>query len=125
MQEIEQRSEGAWRPSPGSMYPALQQLEDEGLVRVEEGANGRVFHLTDAGQKEAKAREHEPSPWDASSTGDESVGELRELFHQLAHATLQVGRAGTAAQRAQARKVLSDARRALYRILAEDEQGGE
>src|SRR3954466_13073051 len=50
MQEIEARSEGAWRPSPGSVYPALQQLEDEGLVRAEESGGRRLFTLTDEGR---------------------------------------------------------------------------
>ena len=124
MQAIEQRSDGAWRPSPGSMYPALQQLQDEGLVRVEESASGRVFHLTAEGSKQATAQQQEPPPWDPAVIGEsqEEVGEFREIFHQVMLAAMQVGRAGTATQRAEARKVLTDARRSLYRILAEDEE---
>jgi DNA-binding PadR family transcriptional regulator len=104
------------------MYPALQQLEDEGLVRVEESAAGRIFHLTDAGSKEAKAHKHEPPPWDPAVIGEghKEIGELREIIHQVMLAVMQVGRAGTPTQRAEARKVLTEARRALYRILAED-----
>src|SRR5919108_1951248 len=56
MQEIEQRSDGVWRPSPGSVYPALQQLEDEGLVRVEPGEGRKAYGLTDEGR--AYVEEH-------------------------------------------------------------------
>jgi DNA-binding PadR family transcriptional regulator len=126
MGEIEKRSEGAWRPSPGSMYPALQQLEDEGLVRVETAAGGRTFHLTDKGREQVKAQQKEPAPWEvASDEVLESAADLRELFRQVALAAMQVGQAGTAAQIAEARKVLAQARKALYRILAEDDQGDE
>src|SRR3954470_24349968 len=64
MQEIEQRSEGEWRPSPGSVYPALAQLEDEGLVHAEEDGSGRRFTLTDEGR--AHVDEHRAElgePW--------------------------------------------------------------
>ena len=65
MQEIENRSEGVWRPSPGSVYPALQQLEDEGLVRAEERDGSRVFTLTDEGRSTSRrttsARRGRPS----------------------------------------------------------------
>src|SRR5881396_519230 len=50
MQEIERRSDGVWRPSPGSVYPALALLEDEGLVRTTEEDGRKVFTLTDAGR---------------------------------------------------------------------------
>src|SRR3954447_3691841 len=65
MQEIEQRSEGAWRPSPGSVYPALQQLEDERLVTTAERDGNRVFEITDAGRAWVAEREGEAAPWDA------------------------------------------------------------
>lgn len=128
MQEIEQRSGGAWRPSPGSMYPALQQLEDEGLVRVEAEGGSRVFHLTAAGKKAAstKSEGSEPPPWDPANFGAEAAGNLRELFGQVAMATMQVARVGTTAQVAAARKILTDARRSLYQLLAEaDDEGGD
>ncbi|MCC6647963.1 MAG: PadR family transcriptional regulator [Polyangiaceae bacterium] len=127
MQAVGERSDGAWRPSPGSMYPALQQLEDEGLVRVDAGAGGRVYHLTAKGRREAEARAGEPPPWEAASDGQAGFTELRELFGQVAAATAEVGQAGTRAQRAAAKKILIDTRRALYGLLAdaeEDEPGG-
>jgi DNA-binding PadR family transcriptional regulator len=123
MQEIEQRSDGAWRPSPGSVYPALQQLEDEGLVRREEQDGQRLFHLTDAGREQVAARDEDaPDPWDAVAEG---VGDgqwaLQNEFRQLAMAFAQLAGGGTEAQQEAGRKELADTRKALYGILAEDE----
>ena len=122
IQEINLRSRGVWRPSPGSVYPALQQLEDEGLVRVDEAAGaGRVFHLTDQGRTYVEAnREALAEPWAAvaESVGDEHLL-MQEIFGGLYVAATQVTHAGTAAQVAEARKVLETARRRLYAILAE------
>src|SRR6476646_5502624 len=122
MQEIEERSGGVWRPSPGSIYPALAQLEDEGLVHSDEAAGRRAFQLTDAGRTYLEEnREALGSPWDEVG-GDlpEGVIELRKLMMQLGMATMQVAQAGDEAQTAEAHKVLEDARRSLYRILAGD-----
>jgi DNA-binding PadR family transcriptional regulator len=121
MQEIEERSHGAWRPSPGSIYPALSQLEDEGLVRSNESAGRRAFELTDEGRAYvAEHRDALGSPWDEAG-GDipEDLAELRNLMVQLGMATMQVAQAGNEAQTAEARKVLEDARRAIYGILAD------
>ena len=123
MQEIEDRSGGMWRPSPGSVYPALSQLEDEGLVRSDEGAGRRAFELTDEGRKYVEEhREALGVPWDdAGGEVPPGILELRSLMMQLGMASMQVAQAGDEAQTAEARKVLEDARRALYRILAGDE----
>jgi DNA-binding PadR family transcriptional regulator len=122
MQEIERRSEGVWRPSPGSVYPALQQLEDEGLVRSDETDGRKLFHLTDAGREAAEAAGAEGAPWDAvSESVDSDVWELFNVARQTGMAVLQIAQAGTADQVAAAREVLNNARRALYGILAEDE----
>src|SRR5438046_760127 len=85
MQEIEERSEGLWRPSPGSVYPALQQLEDEGLIRAEESEGRRTFQLTDAGRAYVEAHKDEISaPWEAvSGSVDEGMIELRDLVLQV------------------------------------------
>jgi DNA-binding PadR family transcriptional regulator len=121
MQEIEQRSDGVWRPSPGSVYPALQQLEDEGLVRAEEREGSRVFTLTDAGRAYVESNDL-GAPWEAVRDDvGEGIHALRGLIAQVAAAAWQVGQAGSEAQAAEARRVLADTRRALYRILAEDE----
>jgi DNA-binding PadR family transcriptional regulator len=123
MQEIEERSGGVWRPSPGSMYPALAQLEDEALVRSDESAGRRAFELTDEGRAYVNEnREALGAPWeDVGGDVPEGVFELRKLLMALGVATMQVAQAGNEAQTAEARKVLEDARRALYRILAGDE----
>jgi DNA-binding PadR family transcriptional regulator len=122
MQEIEERSGGAWRPSPGSVYPALSQLEDEGLVRAETADGGRVFTLTDKGKEAVAERDDAtPAPWE---TFDEEAGtghrEFRRSIGELAGAAQMVFRAGDEGQRARAAEILNEARRALYRILAED-----
>jgi DNA-binding PadR family transcriptional regulator len=123
MQEIEQRSEGAWRPSPGSVYPAFQLLADEGLIRGETRDGGNVFELTDAGKAYVEEnREQLGSPWQQAGEGmPDGVREVAHLMMQVAMAGKQVVHHGTETQRAEAAKVLADARRALYRILAEDE----
>jgi DNA-binding PadR family transcriptional regulator len=122
MQEIEQRSDGIWRPSPGSVYPALQQLEDEGLVRTTESGGGRAYELTDEGRADVEARDNElAAPWDAVK-GDAREGhfELMQLARQAAMAAGQILHAGSDAQVAEAKEVLNETRKSLYRILAED-----
>ena len=124
MQEIERRSGGAWRPSPGSVYPALQQLEDEGLVRAEESGGRRQFTLTDEGrQYGAEHGEALGTPWEEVGGGGEQAAELRTLIFGVGAAVMQVVQAGTEAQVAEAARVLEDTRKALYRILAGDEPG--
>ena len=122
MQEIEERSGGVWRPSPGSIYPALAQLEDEGLVRSDEGAGRRAFALTDEGRTYVdEHRDALGAPWEEAGGGvPEGVVELRKLMVQLGVAAMQVAQAGDESQTAEARQVLEEARRALYRILAGD-----
>src|SRR5215831_5958389 len=65
IKEIEERSGGAWTPSPGSIYPTLQMLEDEGLISGQEIEGKRRFTLTDAGKAEQESRAGEETPWDA------------------------------------------------------------
>jgi DNA-binding PadR family transcriptional regulator len=122
MQAIEERSNGVWRPSPGSVYPALQQLEDEGLVRVEEREGGKVYALTDSGRAHVdERRDRLGTPWDAAK-GDMGDGawELIAPTRQIGMALFQLMHSGSEAQQAEAREVLAETRRALYRILAED-----
>jgi DNA-binding PadR family transcriptional regulator len=122
MQELTERSRGMWRPSPGSVYPALQQLQDEGLVRSEEAGTGRVFHLTDGGRKYVEEHQAETeAPWDwATNETDEELFDLMGQIRHIAAALWQISSSGQADQIAQARKVLTDAKRALYRILSEE-----
>jgi DNA-binding PadR family transcriptional regulator len=123
MQEVQERSDGVWHPSPGSVYPALQQLEDEGLIRSSEGGGGtgKVFELTDAGKANLQERDADaPTPWEQMS-GDVSdqAHELARTMREFASAFTQVVRSGSESQIGEARKVLSAARRDLYRILAD------
>jgi DNA-binding PadR family transcriptional regulator len=124
IQAIGERSDGVWRPSPGSVYPALQQLEDEGLIRAQSGDGGRrAYQLTDEGREYVEAHPEElRAPWDevAGAVGDTAI-EMRNLIGQVAMAAWQVLSAGTEGQVGQAREVLTDARKALYRLLAGDD----
>jgi DNA-binding PadR family transcriptional regulator len=123
IEEIERRSEGAWRPSPGSVYPTLQQLEDEGLIRPEEGEGRTPFTLTDEGRAYvAEHREALGEPWATPAAGvGEGRRELKGLFAQIAAAAYQVAAAGDDAQVERAKALLTETRRGLYRILADDE----
>ena len=123
MQELESRSGGVWRPSPGSVYPALQLLADEGLLKSEARDGGNVFELTEAGKAHVEEnRERFGSPWQQAGEGvPESVRELGGLMAQVGIAVKQVMTAGNDAQVAAAAQLLTDTRRSLYRVLADDE----
>lgn len=125
MQEIELRSEGAWRPSPGSVYPTLQQLEDEGLITQAEREGRNVFELTEAGRRALADRgEDATAPWDAvKEEAGPAPRQVMRLIRDLASAAAQLVRAGDEAQVAQAAEVLRESKRSLYRILAEDAAG--
>ncbi len=125
MQEVEERSEGAWSPSPGSVYPALSQLEDEGLIRTEQSEGRKVYALTDAGREAVDERDSSrPAPWEQMSDeiGD-GARELAKLMREVAFAFSQVIRTGSEEQMASARQVLAAARKDLYRILADGDEG--
>lgn len=122
IQELSERSGGAWTPSPGSIYPALQMLQDEGLVTAAETDGKRVFTLTATGRTEAAARGDGPLPWEAAARGEhDGFTQLRDVVRQVGAAVRQVGAAANEAQVAKAVQVLSSTRRELYRILAEDD----
>ena len=123
IQEIERRSGGLWRPSAGSVYPALQQLEDEGLIEATEDGGRREFRLTEAGR--AYADEHPDelaAPWaSVADSLDEDSRSLFEIMAAVGAATIQVGQAGSDAQVTKARQLLAETRKGLYRILAEED----
>ncbi|GAA2104433.1 PadR family transcriptional regulator [Actinomadura alba] len=127
IQEINERSHGAWKPSPGAVYPALQQLADEGLIRGEEGDGRRTFHLTDAGRAYVDEHPEEvTAPWEAMTA--EVDGDVVDLFKEAAQmgtALMQVVHAGSRGQVAEARRVVAETRRRLYGILAEDQAEGD
>src|SRR5438552_13374479 len=124
IQELTERSGGMWKPSPGSVYPTLQQLEDEGLVRSAESDGRRVFELTDAGRAEVERRAEEPRPWEAGVDAEPFAG-IRDEGMGVGAAVMQVMRMGNPQQVARAREILAEARRSLYRMLAEDDLPGQ
>ena len=126
MQEVQERSEGVWSPSPGSVYPALAQLEDEGLIRTEQSEGRKLFAITDAGRKVVEERgEDRPAPWEQMS--DEfspKAHELGKAMRDVAFAFAQVMRTGSESQIARAGEILAAARRDLYRVLADGDVEG-
>ena len=119
MQEIEERSDGRWRPSPGSVYPTLQQLEDQGLIRPIERDGTKLFELTDAGRAHLADLGTHAAPWD-SEDDPESTDDMKRELKKLVTAASLVMRAGEESQIARSAKVLADARRKVYRVLSED-----
>ncbi len=121
MQEIEKRSEGTWRPSPGSIYPALAMMEDEGLIRSVDSEDQRAYELTDAGTKALEERGDAGAPWEpATEDVGDAVLDMAHNMRQVAMAVGQLGKIGTEEQVTQAKEILATARRSLYGILAED-----
>jgi DNA-binding PadR family transcriptional regulator len=118
IQALEEKTGGAWRPSAGSIYPTLQLLEDEGLARSSEREGKRVYELTEEGRAEARSRVEQAGgpPWSGSDDGHS----LRGAVMQLHAAARQVGGAGSAAQVERAVEIVTEARKQLYRLLAED-----
>ena len=123
IQELEARSGGAWRVSPGSVYPTLQQLEDEGLVRaVASETERRVYELTDAGREEAKRLGAGPAPWEEVAGGvGNDIHELVDLIKGIGIAAWQAANADRGAQSARVREILRETRKRLYMLLAEEE----
>jgi DNA-binding PadR family transcriptional regulator len=119
IQELETRTQGRWRPSAGSVYPTLQLLEDEGLLTSEEVDGRRTYSLTDAGRKAAE--EHPLSA--AGGFGAETADgpDLGVQLRSVAQASMQIQKIGTSDMVKAADEILVDARRRLYRLLAEDE----
>jgi DNA-binding PadR family transcriptional regulator len=122
MSEIEERSRGAWRPSPGAVYPALSQLADEGLVVDEKTDGRRVFRLTDAGRRYVEEHpEMARGAWESSAQRE--AWEVPGLFAEAARlgaGIVQIAHAGTPDQLRAAERLLERTRRELYRILADD-----
>ncbi|MGF1427323.1 PadR family transcriptional regulator [Kitasatospora sp. LaBMicrA B282] len=118
--EIGERTGGAWRPSPGSVYPTLQLLEEEGLIVAQETGGKRLFTLTETGRAEAESGSTEP--WQAAGSGVdwEAVQEVGQALASVDHAIRQVMATGTEEQRTKGLAVLVEARKKLYLILAEE-----
>ncbi|MET9218521.1 PadR family transcriptional regulator [Streptomyces sp. NPDC003300] len=121
IQEIAERSGGAWKPSPGSVYPTLQLLEDEGLISSASEGGKKLFTLTDNGRTEADAGPE--APWEDAGRGVDwdAMNEIRKAGGGLIEAFRQVWATGTPEQRAKALTVVNDARKKLYLILADED----
>ena len=125
IQQIAERSGGAWKPSPGSVYPTVQQLEDEGLVEGTDGEGRRLLTLTEAGR--AYVAEHPDelaATWRvfddaAQAERDNNHHDLKPVIGQVMGAVWQVVTTGTRQQQAEAAEILADTRRRLYGLLAE------
>jgi DNA-binding PadR family transcriptional regulator len=121
MQWLEERSGGAWRPSPGSVYPTLQLLEDQGLIKGADAEGRRVFSLTESGAAEAAAVKERlgDAPFGAEGGEQDPRFALRQSVFQLGAAVKQVGMAGSAADVQQALEILREARKRIYALLAD------
>jgi DNA-binding PadR family transcriptional regulator len=120
IQELEERTGGVWRPSPGAVYPALQLLEDQGLVRADADTGKRQFELTDAGREEL-AKAGDRKPWDEVTADiNPTQFKLGSAIKPIVLAASQVLEAGTEQQQQAAAEVLAETRRRLYAILAEE-----
>jgi DNA-binding PadR family transcriptional regulator len=123
MGRLADRSGGLWRPSPGSVYPTLQMLEDEGLVRSTTHEGSRTFELTEVGVRtgeESEGAEPGRPPWEQDAGGDERLRTLRSAMGQTHMAAKQVAHAGTEDQIDRSIAIIQRARKELYQILAED-----
>jgi DNA-binding PadR family transcriptional regulator len=121
IQDIEERSRGVWRPSPGSVYPALQQLEDEGLVSSDESGGSRLYQLTEQGREQAVRHLDGEPPWEeVARSVPEDRHELRLLWAQLNEAVVHLVRTANDEQVAHAKKLLKQTRKSVFQILAED-----
>ncbi len=125
IQQIAERSGGAWKPSPGSVYPTVQQLEDEGLVEGHEVEGRRLLRLTDEGRRYVEEHPDElAGTWRAfdeaaGAEPDGHAGDLKPVIGQVMGAVWQVIVSGTEQQRAEAAEILAETRRKLYGLLAE------
>lgn len=117
---IEERSGGLWKPSPGSVYPTLQLLADEGLVTAAEESGRKTYSLTDAGRAEVED-DTEDAPWEhPTMRRAQHATAIPKAGSRLAQAAAQIASQGTPEQVDEAVAILEDARRKLYAILARD-----
>ena len=128
IQQISERTGGAWKPSPGSVYPTVQQLEDEGLVEGRDVEGRRLLRLTDAGRSyveenademAATWRPFEESAEEEAPRAPGGPGDLMPLVGQVMGGMWQIVTTGTSQQRAEAAEILTETRRKLYQLLAD------
>jgi DNA-binding PadR family transcriptional regulator len=122
IQQIAERSSGEWKPSPGSVYPTLQQLQDEGLIQEQGEGGRRTFELTDDGRAYVESHLDElAATWRAFDEGEPDPDDLRPVIGQVMGACWQVAVTGTMPQQAEAMQILRDTKQRLFRLLAEAE----
>jgi len=120
MQALESKTEGRWRPSPGSVYPSLQMLADEDLVTSTERDGKRIFEITDAGREHANERVASSGyPWETMDRGRDDQGGLRVAVRDLHVAAKQLGLSGSPEAVEKATEIVTRARKDLYLLLAE------
>ena len=121
IQTLSERSDGAWRVSSGAIYPALSQLEDEGLIRATEVEGRKAFEITEDGKAKVAERGEAPKPWEraAEEQARSGGGELAHALRQLMLAGKAIEQSGDPEIARAAAAVLEDARRSLYRLLAD------
>lgn len=120
MQAIAERTDGAWRPSPGAIYPTISQLEDEGLVTITRDGGRKLATLTDSGR--AHLEENAAAmgnPFGGMSRGAGGRQSLRSAIEDVQTATRVVAKSGSDAQIASVQEILERARKAIYLVLAD------
>lgn len=117
IQELDARSNGHWKPSPGAVYPALSQLQDEGLIQAVD--NGKAFEITEAGRAEAEAAQDRPKPWEREGEGHGAAHELHRSLGQVGQAIGAITQSGNEELIAKATAELTELKRRLYQLLAE------
>lgn len=117
---LEERSNGQWKPSPGAVYPALNQLEDEGLIQAVDADGRKLYELTEAGRTEAEQAKQRPAPWEQAvvAEGDAREG-LAQAVAAAGMAVQAVMQTGDDALMTKAAEALVEARKTLYQLLAE------
>ncbi len=123
IQAMAERTGGGWKPSPGAIYPALAQLEDEQLIEPFDNNGAKAYRLTEAGQNVASGID--PKPWEAFNTENapehpEALRGMWKEFSSVAMAAQELTRSGSRAQQQQAAQILAETRRSLYGLLASD-----
>lgn len=121
MQAIADRTGGTWRPSPGAIYPTISQLEDEGLVTVDKDGGRKLVSLTDDGRAYLDDSDNGLIDPFAGRARETATPDLRAALRDLQDAARAVAMSGTDSAVASAHKVLTDAKKSLYRILADDD----
>ena len=122
--EIQTRSGGVWKPSAGSVYPALQLLVDEGLITAKEKEGRRTYSLTEQGREVAESDSSNAAPWQTGSDRPGGFGipagprgSLAKAGIKLARAAAEVARLGKTNQITEATTIIDEATEKLLAML--------